>query len=189
VQQKLDEFNKFLVIAGFSHVKFENVEDFFKKSKVATGLAQVQVFDAGRIAGWRHLYFATLNAVKAFSDKRNISNRLAVEILLYTSGQRQIQKACEMIGVRPTTSEIAIVIVADNSEIAEASLNEVSRVVNGLRDDAILEVMTEAKFELLKKIFEVTDLEIEAKVEGDSSRVETLVDLIIERVALLAIRR
>jgi len=189
VQQKLDEFNKFIVIAGFSQVKFENVEDFFKKIKTAAGLAQVQVFDASRIAGWRHIYFATLNAVKAFSDKRNISSNLAVEILLYASGQRQIQKACEMIGVRSTTASVAIVILADDGEVAETSLKKVSQVVNGFRDDAVVEAITDAKFELLKKIFTITDFEIEAKMEGDSFRVEALVDLIIERVALLAIRR
>lgn len=189
MQQKLDEFDKFIVIAGFSKVKFEDVEDFLKKIKTAAGLTQVQVFDASRIAGWRHVYFATLNAVKAFSDKGNISSNLAIEILLYASGQRQIQKACEMVGVRSTTTEVAIVIVADNEKVAETSLKKVSQVINGFRDDAVVEAVTDSKFELLKKIFAVTDLEIESKMEGDSFRVDALVDLIIERVALLATQR
>ena len=56
------------------------------------------------------------------------------------------------------------------------------------RDDNVLE-LTDEKIEGIERLFEVSDLEIEAKLRGEGLEKEALVDLIIEHVALLATKR
>jgi len=60
--------------------------------------------------------------------------------------------------------------------------------MSGERDDKVLE-LTDEKFEGIKRLFGVSDLEIEAKLRGKGLEKEALVNLIIEHVALLATQR
>ena len=72
-----------------------------------------QLFDARLVATWEHLYLAALNALVAFRSKCNISKSLAVETLLYASAQNQIQKATRLFGIKPSSSDIAVLIVGE----------------------------------------------------------------------------
>ncbi len=134
------------------------------------------------------MYFAALNALRAFERKSNISSSLAVEALLYASAQRQIKKAMDMLGIKPDSSEIAVLIVAENKEGADVALEIVTGLISGERDDGVLELTAE-KFERIKNLFGVSDLEIEAQLRKEGFEREALVDLVIEHMALLATQR
>jgi len=58
----------------------------------------------------------------------------------------------------------------------------------GERGDNVLE-LTDDKFEGIKRLFGVSDLEIGAKLRREGLEKEALVDLVIEHVALLATHR
>jgi len=185
---ELREFNKFLSILGFREVRVSSVNDFLNQLRKGTRNVSLQVFDANYIAGTKHLLFAALNALNAFEQNQNISQNLEVEILLYASGQRQISKAIDMLGLKQDITEIAVAFVTANKDDVKEIEEEISRIVPGKRDDSVLD-FREEKVGRLIEAFGVTDLELEAVSEEGKSLWESLVEIAVERTALLAIKR
>jgi KEOPS complex subunit Cgi121 len=184
---ELLEFNKVLSFLGFKNVQLASIDAFFIQIRTVAPIP-LQFFDANVIAGEQHLLFATLNALTAFEQDYRISENLAVEILLYASGQRQISKAIERIGLKSNTSEVAAVFLTATSEDAEKMKAKISKFVPGVRDDSVLGFQ-EGKIERLVKVFGVTDLELKAIAKDMESPWDSLVKIIIERSALLATNR
>ena len=178
-------YNKYIAIAGFKNVKIKDVNSFLEQVRREIREAHVQFFNAKLIAGQQHLYFAALNALRSFERKSNISSNLAIEALLYASAQRQIRKAVDMLGIKQNSSQVAVLIIAENRQGIDDCLKIVSRLMPGERDDDVLE-LTDEKIEDVKNLFGVSDLEIEAKLRRKGLEREALVDLVIEHVALLA---
>lgn len=186
--KKVEDFEKYIAIAGFKNVKIEDVDGFFRLVRKRVEDAPVQFFDATLIAGWEHLYFAALNALNAFKNKQNISNSLAVEALLFASAQRQIKKSVELLGVKPESSQVAVLIIAETQKKATAALDIISKIISGERDDSVLELADE-KLEGIKRLFNISDLELKAKLKKEGLEKEALMDLVIEHAALLSTQR
>jgi len=180
-----NEYNGYIAIAGFKNVKIKEVNGFLERVRREAREAHVQFFDAKLIAGQQHLYFAAVNALKAFEKKSNISSSLAIEALLYASAQRQIRKAVDTLGVKQDSSQVAVLIIAENRQGMDDCLKVVSRLISGERNDAVLE-LTDEKIGDIKKLFGISDIEIEAKLRRKGLEREALADLVIEHVALLS---
>jgi len=188
VIKRIEGYNRYVAIVGFKDVKIEYADSLLSLIRKRAIDAEVQFFNAELIAGWEHLYFAVLNALKAFENRLNISNNLAVEILLYASAQRQIKKAVELLGIKPTSSRVAAVILAETELKAKEILETVSNIMLGKRDDSVLE-LTDKKFDGIKELFGISMSELNAKLERKGMERKALTDLVIEHVALLAIQR
>ncbi|MEM3783542.1 MAG: KEOPS complex subunit Cgi121 [Candidatus Bathyarchaeia archaeon] len=181
----LEEFGKHIAIAGFRDVKIANVEALLEKAKKGVSKnTEVQFFDARFVATWQHLYFAALNALKAFKNHENISKNLAIETLLYASAQRQIRKAMELLGVKQNSKEIAVLIIGEKAGEVDSAIKAISKTVGGKRDDEVLELSRE-KIEKIRNIFEISSVELEA-ITREGAVEKALTDLVIERMALLA---
>jgi KEOPS complex subunit Cgi121 len=188
MNEKLEEFNKYVAIVGFRDVKIKDIDSFLNLVREKIRAAEIQFFDAKLVAGREHLYFAILNALKAFENKSNISNSLAVEVLLYASAQRQIKKAVELLGIKPTSSNVAVLILAETELKANKALEDISNIISGKRDDNVIE-LTDEKFVGIKKLFGISELELSTKLERKGMERKALTDLVIEHVALLALQR
>lgn len=186
--KELETFNSFLAIDGFRNVKIEDINKFFSAVRREVEDAHVQLFEAQLVAGWEHLYFAALNALNAFRNKTNISKNLAVETLLYASAQRQIEKAVELLGIKPESSQVAVLIIAETKQMAASSLKVVSRLTMGELDDSVLEITNE-KVKSIRELFGISDLELETMLEKEASEKKVLIDLVIEHMALLVTQR
>ena len=181
---KPEELDKKITIIGFRNVQIENITAFLEHFRKENMGAAVQFFDAKHVAGPQHLCFAAFNALNAFDKNTNISNNLAVEALLYASAQRQIKKAVAMLGIKQDSSEVAALIMTENRHKKTDCLRLVTEITPGERDDSVLE-LTDKKIGNIKKLFEISDLEFEAKLEKEGLEKEALTDLVIERMALL----
>jgi KEOPS complex subunit Cgi121 len=179
--------NKRIAILGFSNVQIPDTNMFLENFRKQHKNAPIQFFDANHIASNQHLYFAAVNALDAFEKKANISNNLAVEALLYASAQRQITKAVELLGLKQDSTELAALVLTDDPKKTEEYMELVTRIVPGTRDDDVLE-LTEQKMVVIKELFEISETEFEAKLENKGLEKQALVDLIIERMALLGTR-
>lgn len=184
----LEIFKGCASIVGFRAVKIKDVDRLLENVRKEVEEAHVQLFDAKLVASKQHLHFAAMNASRAFEKKSNISSSIAIETILYASAQRQIKKAVDMLGIKPDSSQIAVLIVAENKQGADVALEIVSELISGKRDDSVLE-LTADKFERVKHLFSISDLEIEAKLKKEGLEREALVDLVIEHMALLATQR
>jgi len=188
VTERLEDFDQYLVVAGFKNAKISDLAKFFATVKEKTGNACVQFFDATLIAGGNHLRFAALNSLNAFKNKLNISNSLAMETLLYASAMHQIKDAVKLLGIKSDSRRVAVLVLAETQSQASSILKSISKLLQGERDDSVLEFSNE-KVEGLKKLFQISELELEAKTENKGAEREALLDLVIEHMALLATER
>ena len=101
------EYGKCAEITGFRQIDFSRAEAFLKTCRKQINHIELQIFDADLIATYEHLYFATLNALQAFRVKTNITKSVAVELMLFASAKRQIQRAIEHIGIKPQSRNIS----------------------------------------------------------------------------------
>jgi len=181
----IEEAGKYLEITGFSNLCIEDAEDFVKVArKGAPQGSWVQFFNAELVATWQHLYFAVLNALLAFKNERNISKSVTMEAMLYASAQRQIRKAINLMGVKCSSVNVAVVVIDESVESVESVLSAVSKCVGEETDDAVLELSKE-KVHGIREAFGITKKELETVMEEDNEK-DALVDLVIERVALLS---
>lgn len=186
--RRLEEFGKYVAIAGFRDAKIADLERVLDAVKSKIGLnVELQFFNAKLVATWQHLYFASLNALTAFKNKDNISKSLAVETMLYASAQRQIRKAMELIGIKKGVSEIAVLVIGGDAERVDSALSCVAELVDAKRDDSVL-MLSEKKIRVLRKVFGISDVEIEA-IMSKSNLGKAILDVIIEKMALLSTRR
>jgi tRNA threonylcarbamoyladenosine modification (KEOPS) complex Cgi121 subunit len=175
---------KAVSIGGFISVTFNDVDDLLGNLAEAVSPAVFQIFNATRIAGCRHLYMAAVNAVGAFEAGSAISRALGIEVLLYASCQDQISRALEVVGVGPSTKNLALVVLGDGPGEAEAAFEKAVDIL-GEVDDSVLG-LDETKFREIAKVFGVSENELEA-VGGEPD--ENLTSLLVEKGALLPLRR
>ena len=172
-------------ITGYRNIKFAKAEDFLKANRKETQEnVDLQFFDAELIATQEHLYFAVLNALQAFRNKTNISKSLAMETMLYASAQRQIQKAIQRCGIKPETTNMAVIIIGEDQTQLKTMLEAITACVGVEPDEKVLE-MSKFKEQKINETFQITDEEIKT-VMKNGNRAEAVVNLVIERVALLA---
>lgn len=66
------------------------------------------VVEADMVFGEDHLRSALYHAKRALSDGRNVSGSLAMETLLYASGERQLSAAIRKMSVTDETTEVVV---------------------------------------------------------------------------------
>jgi tRNA threonylcarbamoyladenosine modification (KEOPS) complex Cgi121 subunit len=183
----IEEFKTNAAIAGFRNVRIKNLRQFLEKiSRDKPADVEAQFFDATFIATWQHLYFAVLNALSAFRNKKSISKSLAMEIMLYASAQGQIHKATESIGISSKSIEVVAVIVGKRQKDVNLALSIIAEQIDAEQDDTVLEFSKE-KVNTIQKIFGISETEAKTVMKGSNFE-NALVDLVIERMALLATR-
>ncbi|KAF5436966.1 KEOPS complex protein [Candidatus Methanophagaceae archaeon] len=158
-----------------------NVTEFLSllKSIAHKYAVTIQAMDAELIAGEAHIKSAVIKAIRAVASKRNITNDLGLEILLYAAGKRQIERAFAM-GVTEGENKVALVIVDATTEKDLAVVVEEVKKETKLEEAPIRELdYIEAKKANLEEFFNITDAEINAVGE------KKLKMLVLERVALL----
>ena len=134
----------------------------------------VQALNADLLSGVRHIQFAVEKAIRSFGSGKNTANNLGMEIMLYASGSRQIEKALEL-GVKNGENRVAIVLVGEN--VTDEALFDVRTLLNS--EDASIVDYSDSKKEDLLKIFNITAAELEAVGE------DKIPELVLERVALV----
>lgn len=147
----------------------------------------MQFFDADTLAGEAHLFFATLNALKSFTQGRGIAQSLDIEILLYASAQKQIGEAIRLVGLQPQTSKMAVVIVGNDEPDTVIATQRLEPLVPGIQDESIFSKIDSKKMKFLKHLYgiDVPELETLSSINEKNA----LQWLIVERTALLDARR
>jgi KEOPS complex subunit Cgi121 len=171
------------IVAG--NVSISDVDDFLSGLKAIAHkyAVTIQAMDAELIAGEEHIKSAVEKAIRAMKRERGITSDLGLEILLYASGRRQIERALGM-GVTEGKKNVAIVIVDERGDKdLEVVAEEVKRKI-GIEEVPIRELESDLDYEgnkkeRIKEFFSITEDEINAVGE------KKLKMLVLERVALL----
>jgi len=171
-------------ITGARDAEITNINETLTKLDQQKRGSTYQLFDADKIAGWRHLYLAAANATHAIEAGYNISKKLDIETLLYASCHDQIMKAFKTVGVQPKTCNIAIIVLGADPKETESIAVKFGGDL-GVLDDSVLKV-DEHKYDVLRALFDVPETAIETV---GSDKYEALTSLIVEKGALLGLRR
>jgi KEOPS complex subunit Cgi121 len=139
----------------------------------------IQAFDATVIYSKDHLISAATHAKRAFLQGTNATNSLALEILLYAAGERQIQKAIKKVGVKKGEQQIVFLITDSADQKGKKSIDKavIRRILKTFQlttDEQELK----AERETLKR-FGITEIELSTIPE------EKYGDLILEKIALV----
>lgn len=139
----------------------------------------VQAFDATMIYSTDHLFSATTHARRAFQQRTNATSSLALEILLYAAGERQIEKAIRKIGVKKGRQTIVFLITdaldeKEKKTVDEAIKKKLLKTFNLLPEESILQGDTRT----LKR-FGITEKELSTVPK------ERYGDLILEKIAMV----
>ena len=160
-----NEYN--IQIAGFNH----NITDFnelMNKINEISPDCTLQLLNADGIAGHEHALHSTIHAIKAFERNENIANDLGLEICLRASAQRQISKALDDLGIKEGPMNICAITVDCKENIVEEL-----EILLDKKDDNVLN----PDLNMLKKIYKISDAEIDAA--------GSVTDVMIERTTLL----
>jgi len=136
----------------------------------------IQAFNADLIYGKEHLVSAVEHAKRAFENKTSTTNSLEMEILLYSSGERQLKLAIPKMGVDSDNSNVAFVFIKNREVPSDRIIDEFLDYVSLKRDDKVLVGNTDT----LKK-FGIKKDEIQTVTEDKYGH------LILEKVALVDI--
>lgn len=177
---------KHVVVEGFKDVKIDNIDKILNVIRVNSGNCHTQILDADYVAGFEHIFFAVLNALKAFKAGYNISRSLPMEVLLFASGQDQIKRAIEILGVKEITRNVALVIIAERREEALSALSSIINALGWKVDQGVIE-LTEEKIQPIVNAFMISQPELEASMRG--SLKDAIKNVLIERAALLVTQR
>lgn len=147
----------------------------------------IQAFDASYVAGSDHLRRAVELAQRSFSRGNNVARDRAVEVLLFAAGRRQIERALEM-GIDEDETPMAIVVAAtdvgdfadDGGTVGDRERSAAATIAAHPAFDP--EDITLGDTDTLRDFFDITDTELEA------TNAE-IVDLVLERVAMLAVEK
>ncbi|MEM1586554.1 MAG: KEOPS complex subunit Cgi121 [Candidatus Bathyarchaeia archaeon] len=178
--------DKHLIVEGFKNVKIDNIENTLNMIRAKFRGCHIQILDADYVAGFEHIFFASLNALKAFKAGYNISKSLPIEILLFASGQDQIKNAIELLGVKETTQNIVVVIVAEKRDEALSALNFIINAFGWEADQSVIN-LTDEKIPHIIGAFKISQPELEASMRG--SLKDAVESILIERAALLVAQR
>jgi len=80
-------------------------------AEAADARSEVIVLDGGLVFGADHLSSAQAHAAKASAEGRNASDSLAMETLLYASGERQLSAAIKKMSVGTGTTQVVLAVV------------------------------------------------------------------------------
>ena len=120
----------------------KNIDDFLAKvgNFAEKNSLIIQVFNADMIYGKDHIISAVEHARRAIERKKNTTNSLEKEILLYASGERQLKLAIPKMGVKEGIGNITFVFVNDKkSNIPEQITSDLLKLLILKRDDKVLE--------------------------------------------------
>ena len=92
--------------------------------------------DPRMVCGRDHLVSAAEHALRAFERGTNSSSSLGLETVLYASGERQISRALEKMGLKPGREEVALVLF-------DLVADQVIETLGMVRDDSLLECTRE----------------------------------------------
>ena len=168
------------------------VEEFTKKIKEIEKETQtsIQVFNPIAIAGHEHIFHASYLALKAFKQKTNISPDLAMELLIYVSGRKQIQEAIKVIGIKENSTQTVIAIISDSQEKIKNSITKILKSMRASINNKIVNEISNKKLRELQNLFNISENELKALEAIDLPRtVKILKQLILERVALVDLEK
>jgi len=147
------------------------------------------LLDARSIWSLRHILIATHMALRSWIRRENVAKKLPLEIMLYASATREIDKAIKLLGLKPGLTEIVVCEVVEGLKRDDEIIKEILEL---LGKETVIEIDDnllkpgESKRKLISW-FNITEEELKATYAKDLD--EAVEKCIIARMAYLNISK
>lgn len=152
-------------VVGIEGVQIDDVGELLSR---LMELGEFQLLDGAMVLGRGHVDFAIFEAARSIESGENVSQSLAMEILVKASCTTQISEAIELMGVREDSERLVMVGV----KVTEEQLQEAVALTGGRRSERPFEV----------------DKEKRERVKGRLALSEPVEVSLLERIALSGVR-
>ncbi|MHA1883093.1 MAG: KEOPS complex subunit Cgi121 [Candidatus Thorarchaeota archaeon] len=156
-------YNDSSFFVGISEIKnkFKDTKDQLLEiaGKQFDDIIAIQLLNSSLIVDEMHILSASQNAINAWNGDYAISRSLGLEIAVYASGQKQIGKALDSIGVTDGLEQVALVVVSKSKQ----ALVECINILIAKIGEEVAEPfkITKTRFAKLKEFYEISSKEIE----------------------------
>lgn len=172
------------ILPGFCRI--DNV-DAAIKSFLAFAAEQkifLQVVSLRPVAGKNHVMFALEQTFSAFETGTNFAKSAELEFLLRLSANKQIEKALDILGLKPGKNEALAVVAGKEKKSVSAAFAFLKKSIAFKPVKGLLEKNAQKNAAEIKQIFQISSAELAALSDKKSSALE---EAVIERVALLSL--
>ena len=184
---ELTQLGQYVWMSAFD-TKPENIDDLLRSVGEKYPDVSVQCVDLDRVPGSHYLLLATVNAIKSYGSKHPIAKSLRMELLLYISGNGQINQALTRVGVTSETSRTAALAVgSSNNQVSAAGKHLEQRLSQHARDD-LLDDWSPSRIENVRSEFQIGNKELKAIIRRKELIASAIERLAIERSAMVALR-
>ena len=184
---EIPQLGQYLWMSAFD-TKPQSIEDLLRSATEKYPDVSVQCVDLDRVPGSHYLLSATVNALKSYRSKQPIAKSLGMELLLYISGNKQINEALTRVGVTSETKRTAAVAVGSSNNQVSATGNYLEQVLGRHGRDDLLDDWPRSRIENVRSAFEIGDKELKAIIRGKEPITNAIERLALERSAMLALR-
>ncbi|WP_455368055.1 KEOPS complex subunit Cgi121 [[Eubacterium] cellulosolvens] len=183
---KLKKFEKYL---GYTIIEKTVINDPKKMFTILSTESDIvyQLLNPRLLVGEDHIYFAVINALNSFIKKWNVSRHLSIEVLLYLSGQRQIEKAFKMFGIREGIQDIVVICIGQKEERVASFIDHAVQLLGGQLNDDKIEQFSNKKERDIVRSYGITEKEIFAVQKGGENSSAVIKKILLERMALLSL--
>ncbi|WP_455364811.1 KEOPS complex subunit Cgi121 [[Eubacterium] cellulosolvens] len=183
---KLEKFEKYL---GYTIIERAIINDPKKIFTILSTKSDIvyQLLNPRLLIGEDHIYFAVINALNSFNKNWNVSRHLSIEVLLYLSGQRQIEKAFKMFGIQEGIQDIVVICIGQEDEQVASFIDHASQLLGGQVNDRKIGQWSNKKKRDIIKSYHITENEIFAVQQGGENSPDNVKKILLERMALLSL--
>lgn len=164
--------------------------------------SMIQFFKDKYILNQDHIFTACYYLQKAFLQKINISNKKNLELLLYLTANRQINKSIEVLGIDYSDlikNNLIFCIISPVDNLNSIN-NEVLRILSAEEIELRINYQSHSKLNSIKEFFKISEnqflpilssygIKIKTSEFSLNSMFSALYDLICEKMALLSLEK
>ncbi|GEM_PF-996200 len=176
----------YLKIIGY---KGENLHEksFYKALEEISKITGVYivVIDPDVLPSPLNLIIAAKYALRAFIEKRNISEKFPIELLLFLSGKKEINKVLEIFPPKGEIRAFVICLIGKNKSSVVEAINLLEDRLRIRKEISIFD-LNNTKIKKILKIYNINEKEVKSYYSNNINKILTYAVAI--RSALLALK-
>ncbi|MDO8537862.1 MAG: KEOPS complex subunit Cgi121 [archaeon] len=131
-----------------------------------------------------HIKSAFYHSLKAFENNSNTTKNIQLELLLFLTARKQLDKALDEMELNGK-DEIALIGFGANKKIIEKEFKILEKELNFKENKNLIQKNLKKNFNYFKKFFSITEKEL--SIIQSKNKFEALQKSVLERIALTKI--
>ncbi|MFH1588901.1 MAG: KEOPS complex subunit Cgi121 [Candidatus Diapherotrites archaeon] len=177
--KKLNE--SFFLVFSFGKLTINSFRANIKSVLLSEKALFSQIINLKPVASPDQVMFASLSTVNSIQfNSMHLSNP-SLELLLHLCGERQINKALDLLEVKEKTKEIVLIVVGKEKTKINSELKKLEKLTGLIKDEKLIQKNFEKNKNELMKLYGIKEKELKLFKHKNNA----LKELIIEKNAMM----